>query len=368
MDARYAQICSWIQTGKHTILVDYDKANSDRVESNTSELEQPDADVFSDDSTSLTSTGSTGSASPAVEKLLGADDDILIPTPSGIDRVFQEGRETWRRFVVSAQSLPRNSLSAGLNDPSIILKDVPALPKSLPKYGVLAGRPLWHVPCAERDGDGHKHHEDLDLEHLHGTQKYFCLSFSSPIECRASFQSGPCYDKSSGSSRFASATPRGLLLLTLCWSYIFSVRFWELQGKRAIYTPHALRLKPTKGSRARRGSVNLHLGDSASQALVKWLCAILAPKPGWSVEGGGFAPWAAFCSGNTQFAIFTDGAVTFSLNESPPTSVEATELLIELCSLYRFEPSRRYCDSRDPLSPVTAGLFGGTGTAVLPFR
>ncbi|KPM41886.1 hypothetical protein AK830_g4660 [Neonectria ditissima] len=147
-------------------------------------------------------------------------------------------------------------------------------------------------------------------------------------------------------------------------SYIFLVRFWELQRKTVIYTPHALQLKPIKGSCARRGAVNLHLGDSASHALVKWLCAILAPKPGWSVEGGGFAPWAAFCSGSTQFSIFTDEDVPFSLNETPPSSSEATDLLIELCSLYGFEPTRRYGDSRDPLPPVTAGFLAAMA---LPF-
>ncbi|KAH7019358.1 hypothetical protein EDB80DRAFT_759635 [Ilyonectria destructans] len=299
MDVRDAQIYSWIQTGKHTILTDYDKANSDLVELDTGELEQLGADFSSDDGTSATSTVSTKSASPAAEKLIGADDDILIPKPSEIDRVFQEGQETWRRCVVSAQSLPRNSLSAGLNDPSIILKDVPALPKALPKHGVLTGQLLWHVPCGEHDVDSHNHHKDLDLEHL----------------------------------------------------------------KRAIYTSHAMQLKPTKDSRARRGNVNLHLGNSASYDLVKWLCAILAPKPGLSVEGGGFAPWAAFCSGNSQFAIFIDGALTFSLNESPPTSAKATKLLIELCTLYGFKPSRRNSDSRGPLSPVTAGFLAALALA-----
>lgn len=34
----------------------------------------------------------------------------------------------------------------------------------------------------------------------------------------------------------------GLLLLTLRWSYIFSVRFWDLRGKQLSYTSNVLQL------------------------------------------------------------------------------------------------------------------------------
>lgn len=100
---------------------------------------------------------------------------------------------------MSAQSLPQKSLSAALNNPSIMLKDAPALSKALPRSGVLTGQPLYHIPGDKHDGDGDKDREDLNPEHLNGTQRHFALLFASPIKSRASFESGPCYDKSSES-------------------------------------------------------------------------------------------------------------------------------------------------------------------------
>ncbi|KAH6988778.1 hypothetical protein BKA56DRAFT_574578 [Ilyonectria sp. MPI-CAGE-AT-0026] len=319
----------------------------DPPESYTSDLKQPNTEVSSRDN-DTTATFTTSLQTP--EKLLGVDGDILIPKPEDIDRVFLEGRETWAQLVALAESLPRNSLPAGLDDPSIMLNDVPALPP-LPEADLLTGRPVWHIPSAEHGQDDKTHNKGWDLEQVSGTQKHFTLSFSAPIECYASPQVN-------------SATPRGLLLLTLCWSYILSVRLWELQGKTATYTMQALQPRTTKVSHTRQDEINLDMRAPASRDLVRWLSAILASKPGWSVEGGGFAPWAAFCSGDAQFAISTDEVVTFAPKDRPPSSDKATELLIELCSLYGFEPSRRKGGRFDSLSPVTAAFLAALA---LPF-
>lgn len=165
----------------------------------------------------------------------------------------------------------------------------------------------------------------------------------------------------------------------MCWSYILSTRLLELQGRKPIYSPHSLlSLAADTFSVAMPGTTAmLDLGASTSPGLVRWLCAILAPKPGWSADGGGFPPWAAFCSGsssnsgndngiNARFAVVTaDRPASFSLSEPPPSSTEATDLLIELYSLYGLlEPEQWPGHQQSELSPATAAFFAALA---LPF-
>lgn len=355
MDARNAQIYNWCQTGEHVIRTDYDKVHSDRSETKRSNLDQPSSDASNDDASS-----STSSALP--ENLVGAENDPLIPNSSEINRVFQEGLQTWNQFVELAKSLPENSFPADLGDPSIMLKDVPALPSTLPKNGVLVGQPLWHIPSAEYRGDNDARSEDFDLEHIYGLRKQYSLSFYSPIECRSSSQHDfSHYGMSLHPDGRASAAPSGLLPLTLCWSYIFSARFWELQGKTILYTSHTLQPNMTTLG---DGDVSLHFDASAPHDLVKWLCAVLAPRLGWSVKEGGCAPWAAFCSGDVRFVISTDKPLNFTSHDRPPSSARATELLIEFCRLHGLGPSNRIGRESEILSPPTAAFLAALA---LPF-
>jgi hypothetical protein len=119
-----------------------------------------------------------------------------------------------------------------------------------------------------------------------------------------------------------------------------------------------------KASYAQQGEVNIHLAASASHDLVKWLCAVLAPRPGWSIEGGGFAPWAAFCPGDVRFIISTDGPVLFDVDEQPPNCARATELLIELCRFYGLGRPKHNSDNNEALSPYTAAFLAALA---LPF-
>ncbi|RTE67949.1 hypothetical protein BHE90_017674, partial [Fusarium euwallaceae] len=296
------------------------------------------------------------------EKLLASDDDALIPKQAEVDLVFQKGKDLWSKLVTSARSLPATALSTGLNDPSILLKDVPALPEALPGRGMLVGRPSWHVQGISTDRDDEQN-EDFDLQHIHGARKHFCLSYPTPVECRVSPQVAIGNDSASTAPEDGPYPP-GLLLLTLCWSYIFSVRFWELQGKQVLYTSHALQPRPNRNIRNRRGHISIHLGAYASQGLVRWLCALLAPKPGWSVQGGGHAPWTAFCSGGVEFTIISDKVMTFTPNDQAPSSAEAVELLVELGCLYGFDSAQHSGRRHDPLSPIVAGFMA---VLALPF-
>ncbi|RSL82053.1 hypothetical protein CEP52_017052, partial [Fusarium oligoseptatum] len=265
MAARNAQIRRWINTGKHVILTDYEHATSDPSASNSGDFDETDAEsVSGDGSSAVSSTASTASA-PIVEKLLASDDDALIPKQAEVDLVFQKGKDLWSKLVTSARSLPATALSTGLNDPSILLKDVPALPEALPRRGMLVGRPSWHVQGISTDRDDEQN-EDFDLQHIHGARKHFCLSYPTPVECRVSPQVAIGNDSASTAPEDGPYPP-GLLLLTLCWSYIFSVRFWELQGKQVLYTSHALQPRPNRNIRNRRGHISIHLGAYASQGL-----------------------------------------------------------------------------------------------------
>ncbi|KAI1502668.1 hypothetical protein F5X99DRAFT_407744 [Biscogniauxia marginata] len=263
--------------------------------------------------------------------LLGADEDVLIPKPADINRIFHQGRETWTRFLKSAESLPPNSFPAGLGDPSIMLKDIPALPKNLTKTGTVVGQPLWHIPDPEHQEDAQNN--GWNLQYIHGPQKHLCLSFSKLIECHMSLQPD------------------------------FS-HFGELQRRKVVYSRHFLQPKIAKTCRAQPGDVVLSLGASVSRTLIRWLCAILAPKPGWSAIGGDFPPWAAFCSDDARFVISTDKIISYSSNESPPSSAQATEFLIELCSLYGLGPEKCKDRKSELLPPATAAFYAALA---LPF-
>lgn len=103
-----------------------------------------------------------------------------------------------------------------------------------------------------------------------------------------------------------------------------------------MYSQHFLRPVSAKSFTPSSGEILPDLGASASPKLVRWLCAILSPLPGWTADGGGVSPWAAFCSGHVRFVVaVADRPASFpSPGELPPNSAEATELLIQFCAMY----------------------------------
>ncbi|KAL2187929.1 hypothetical protein L209DRAFT_754112 [Thermothelomyces heterothallicus CBS 203.75] len=315
------------------------------------------ADEAQSDDGATASTKSTTSSS-VTDRLIGANDDPLIPSSADIARVFHEGRATWMHFARLAASLHPKAFPAGFGDPSIMLKDVPALPENLPRRGCLIGRPLWHVPDPEPEGSARN--TDLNLQYPYGIRKSFLLSFPKPMECRVSARPPP-----SGHPPWPGQG--ALALLTMCWSYILSARLLELQGRKLVYSAHSL--LPLTAQQFQPKSCDVVLDPSAvpSRSLVRWLCAILSPKPGWSAaDGGGFPPWAAFCSGDASFAVISaDGPASFSPNDLPPDSTQAAELLIELCALYGLlGPDQDRKDQVSEVSPPTAAFFAALA---LPF-
>jgi hypothetical protein len=319
------QILDWILTRRHIIRTEYSKPNSHR------HVVTRDASALPSGNTSSATSESSDTSSSIPNRLVGADDDPLIPTSAAIDLVFNEDLATWTRFVRSAESLPPQAFPAGFGDPYIMLKDVPALPDRLPRKGWLIGRPLWHVPDPEHGDRVGNDSEPLPyLQYLHGVRKTFLLSYPKAIECRV--LSSPA-SPSQGHGPWASQS--ALSLLTMCWSYILSARLLELQGKKVVYSPSSLLPITAKPSRLKTCDVVLDLlGASPSRKLVRWLCAILSPKLGWVANEGDFPPWAAFCSGDACFVIVSAHEPAALPNEQPPNSSEATEWLIELCDLF----------------------------------
>lgn len=366
MNARHQRVLGWICTGNHVFKADYVRpaAGSGSVpidhgdDNNRTAQPPPDA---SPASPTRSSNSTSSSSSPVSDRLTGMDSgdvDPLIPPSAAIDRVFRNGRATWTAFLKRANSLPAHTFPAGVGDPSIMLKDVPALPAHLPRRGYITGRPLWHVPDPEHEGDTAV--QRLDLQYLHGRRICFHVSLSKPVECHVySHPPLPAHDLPSAQ--------RGLSILTMCWSYILSVRLLELQWKTPMYSQHCLRPVSAKSFMPSSGEILLDLGASACPKLVRWLCAILSPLPGWTADGGGVPPWAAFCSGPARFVVaVADGPASFpSPDESPPNSAEATELLIEFCAMYGLlEPEHQPDGHPSELSPAIAAFLAAL---VLPF-
>ncbi|RGP71111.1 hypothetical protein FLONG3_7239 [Fusarium longipes] len=295
------------------------------------------------------------------QEFLSVPDDVndpLIPKQSDIRRVFHNGYYTWQQLVDQALALPRGMFPASL-DPSIMLQDMPPIPSRLPADGVLAGAPTWFVPD---DPAG----SDLHLDNISGGTKYFRLAYPSPIDCHISSDPSTCHYGNPIGTADASNAPEGLAVLILCWSYIISSRLLELQGRKCHFTDSCLRpIHSCNIGNLLQNDALVHLPAVASRRLVQWLCAILAPTPGWAANGrGAHTPWDARCTGEVRFLIATEGQVAIDLDMEPPTSTEATELLIEFCNLFGIGHESR--QSRDPtlLSPIKTAFLA---TLAIPF-
>jgi len=306
----------------------------------------PDSDSSSLSTTSATTT--TVSSSPTY--LTGEKDDPLLPSPSEICRIFHDGQATWANILSMVDDFPPGRWPTTSLDPYITLMDVPGLPTELPRGKKIYGRPLWRVPRLEtapthtEDTD-----KDWDPELVHGRRVDFNLETESPLHCRLSLEAAShlLFD--------STETADSIAVLTLCWSYILSVRLLEMQGQQVKYTLH--RLWPQPGESDKPGLVRL---DGASPALVRWLCAVLSPELGWSGSGKGLPPWAA--SLQEHLVIETSEPVPDS--PSPPSSTEATELLLEFCRLFNLETEGNQNKQWDQLAPCRAGFFAALA---LPF-
>jgi hypothetical protein len=300
-----------------------------------------------DDSDVKTSDG-TMYATSSCEELTGLDADPLVPNSTQIDRAFAQGRETWTHLIEKARSMPDHSIPSALADPSIMLEHAPALPRSLPSAEFIEGYCMWLV-----SSEGNSSFSERKA----GPKKHFTISHESPIKCLLLSQAQ--------TSNFKSpiAASEWLPVFTLCWSYILSAKLLELQNRHLQYSTLYLRPRP-QVAEAKPSEVVLHLGTSPSPRLVRWLCALLSPGQGFTTEDEeGFAPWAAFCTGDVQFVITIDNLAAFDPAALIPNHSEATELLIELCFRLNIAP-KQHAETAETLSPCMAGFLAALA---LPF-
>jgi hypothetical protein len=300
------------------------------------------------------SVASSSSLSSSLAQIVGSENDALVPKPSEICRIFQAGQQTWTCFIDKAHLPPRRQWPVGFVNPYIALKDIPALPPVLPKAGQLKGRPVWRVPMPEIPVKANNE-EDWNPELLYGRQVTLSLAISNPIICGISHHSTA---KACGLEETGS-----LAILTLCWSYILSSWFLERQGRRIQYSNN--RIWPVsllrEGGKSCEERAILYL-NNASPALVRWLCAVLAPgRLGWRASGNGLPPWASCLSKDVQLVMVAEEQGPGV--ETAPSSSQAAELLIELYQLYGLR-TRQAKQIFESISPYTAGFLAALA---LPF-
>ncbi|KAI1268120.1 hypothetical protein F5Y18DRAFT_279046 [Xylariaceae sp. FL1019] len=289
------------------------------------------------------------------ELLIPKDDDPLIPSDDQVKAAWKQGWTTWSTLVATIEQLPQSEWPVTKLDPSIMLHTVPPLPPFVPKSGKLRGRPTWRVSDTQSR-----------TKEVSGADRHLWLKRTKPIPCHISQQSDFFhYGKTFEASAMDSGTvPKALTILTLCWSYILSVRLLELQRRQVRFTKHRLQPRRTR-RRCAPGDVTVDLSAPASPGLVRWLCAVLAPTLGWTMDvADNFPPWAAFCSGSSQFVIISNQPVSSS-DDVAPSSSEALAYLIEFVELYGLGPEQsRDDDPQGLLSPYTAGFLAALA---LPF-
>ncbi|KIH91335.1 hypothetical protein SPBR_01997 [Sporothrix brasiliensis 5110] len=119
--------------------------------------------------------------------------------------------------------MPATHMPRGTCDPSIMLRDVPALPPH-DTAEFLGGVAVWRR-CTGGDNG-------IEETLCYGLEKHLVVLAAKPLIFRLSL--------ADSSTHNPPASFKGLAILTLCWSYIVSTKLLELQGRRAAYTKACL--------------------------------------------------------------------------------------------------------------------------------
>ncbi|PWI65112.1 hypothetical protein PCL_07411 [Purpureocillium lilacinum] len=276
------------------------------------------SDTPSSGATSLSSSQDSlpSSHDPSDSNLIPEDDDVLIPSSSDVSQSFLEGKSTWDVFIGKARNIAPGLWPENTTNPYIAMWDIPALPSKSPHAEFLFGRPMWQMSGCEAG-----QHDMWSSQLVPGRRVALRLRVSTPSRCDFVPQPASCL------LGIKSEAANGLAILTICWSYILSVRLLELQGRKIWYTKNRIRLQEAQ----ERDTAAVYL-DGASPSLVRWLSGILCSHFGWRTDGEGLPPWALVPS--VDIALFTVNKPPAELDFEPPTSSEATRLLVELCRLF----------------------------------
>ncbi|KAH7031017.1 uncharacterized protein B0I36DRAFT_323029 [Microdochium trichocladiopsis] len=252
--------------------------------------------------------------------LEGQVGDPLLPERKMMDETWDKAQWTWRAFVANANGWP-----AEFFDTRRILGDIPAIPREIPKnskgQSILEGQPIWHVSDLNEKG-----------KLTPGARKRFNLLCKEPVRASiAERQDSSFFGHVDGI--ITEPPPDGLTVLIFCWSYILCASLIERQGYRVTYTEHLVQpqLEATSSDLPA-----FRLPSDASDSLERWLCALLAPKMGWTTsQKCGLPPWALICSTAPRITRPPTSRPRPKLVEvQAPDSEEALLLLKELCSWY----------------------------------
>lgn len=315
----------------------------------------PSGSGVSDSSSSRSSDPTTpDSTTDGLSALLTDEDDPLLPRPADVYRTFYDGKATWEAFLNRANGIPTGLWPENALNPYLTLVDVPSLPDVLPRSDWLDGRPCWELPFEVGATACEDHRPDSNTALTYGRRVSFQLQVQDPIRCEIS------QDAASHALGVGPETTSSLAVLVMCWSYILSVRLLELQRRDIQYTMD--RLWPDTPQRQGGNAVDIDL-ESASPKLIRWLCAILSPKMGWRTrDQRGLPLWATSFTPDVKLGI--KASVTGEDICSPPTSSEATELLIELCRLFKLGANPAGGSRLTPMPPYKASFLAAIA---LPF-
>ncbi|KAF5963515.1 hypothetical protein FBULB1_13341 [Fusarium bulbicola] len=295
------------------------------------------------------SSNSTSSDSATIEQaalFLDEEDDPLIPSLQDVHCTFLIGKATWEEFLGQAMRLPQGMWPTDALNPFATLVDVPSLPNNLPRRE-LFGRPCWELPRDFGVTECQNTHLQSDETSLQlGRLVKFQLQTNNPIRCDI------CPDDALHTCA-SFVTTNSLTVLVMCWSYILSARLLEMQRHKIRYTEY--RLQPVVPNGQKDAAVDINL-KGASGALTRWLCAILNPTMGWQADDDGdLPPWATSFKPCVRLVLeASDMAADIT---SAPSSIEAVELLIELCQLFDLGPDIASISNLEPLLPYKASFL-----------
>jgi hypothetical protein len=365
MSGHARRILQWICTGDHIFETDYaenkavgtaigtEDVQSGSVRKATSGPSEHTVETSTDNSPDSVTEESPASRPEPIELLIGCDGDPLIPSTEEINSTYLQCQSLWRTYAADANLLPPGCVPAASFETYDLMHDVPALPQDLYKKQIITGRALWYVPSPEFHMTSRSsHHNDEDCwnpERIYGATKSFPLLIDEPTRCGISSRSD--FYHCTSNKLPSDHDPNGLIILTLMWQYILSVRLLEMQRRSIQYSPMTLSPILADDVRPQSSEVVIHLGD-ASRKLVRWVCALLVQGPGWLVKGR-LPPWTTYYYGYQRFSVITTRQLKELEKEEAPSSSVAAALLIEFCQLYPFG------------SQPTAAFFAAL---VLPFH
>ncbi|KAK6841030.1 hypothetical protein PG987_001890 [Apiospora arundinis] len=238
-------------------------------------------------------------------------EDPLIPTNARTCEVYGDGRATWLHLLHTAQELPAARFPPDLNNPAIVLVNVPSLPAELPKARHIQGQAEWQTPELLADDDSRNERISRTFE------SKFPLGYDAPLTCLLSDQ-----------PRIPVSKEYPLLFLSYC--YILTATQLQLQKRPVRYTKHFLRTVPP--SRTPKTGIVISL-PFASRKLIRWLSALLnTGTMGWGSKGPSPA-WQLYLTEDADITLVTSHVIDYDPEERPPSADEAFELLGELCGL-----------------------------------